>query len=479
MHVILLCRVPPEVESVPDGRFPVSLAAGMPVASLPGAGDDRVEWVRTGWSEPWFPLLPDTEVTRQLEREATALAGLGAKAGPLWVTGPWATRLPLTFSRAGVEALLIPADQLDVPRAGVVAHLDAVLPVVPVFDFGSLSTIDLDPDEAVAVEVRWSELEQAVERVTGLAGCDLTSVSAYLGSHRPSGRRRPVVEDWEVRFEADPDLFVLHRKLVRLVTRVPDRLSAATEAAVLEAERPFTGDRIDRVNRAIVEARIAVDNERRRGDDWLNVSRLDWDADGAEEVHVELAGLSMVVAPHRSAAAPSVDLKSPVWPVSSVPGEPGWTLCHYTTDGEEPLPIELAVIRASEVRGGKAELELTGNLADGTVTLDLALSSTRLVLEFRCEGAPPGLVGPELKFAFSGETSLRVDGGTWLPITKPVAATGHKLRLSDGERQVVMSSLIPCSVFLRPGVDGNGLVAWAHWSTSGTDSHVITLDLAP
>jgi hypothetical protein len=45
--------------------------------------------------------------------------------------------------------------------------------------------------------------------------------------------------------------------------------------------------------------------------------------------------------------------------------------------------------------------------------------------------------------------------------------------------QVVLTSLIPCSVFLRPGIDGVGLVVWAHWGTSGSDAHTLTIDLTP
>ncbi|MGF1668340.1 MAG: hypothetical protein ACFCVC_18930 [Acidimicrobiia bacterium] len=482
MHVILLGRVPLEAV-VADEQVPLALSLSHPRPDAPDIAADSVDWVRTGYSEPWFPLLPDSEIARQLEREATALAGLGVTPGPLWVTGPWTTRLPLVFAAAGVEALLLAADQLDVPRCGVVAHLDAVLPVIPVTTPERLSEFDLAADEAVALDVPFAELGATARRLAATPGCDLTTVTRFLAEHRPSGRRRPLIDDWEARLGSDPDRFILHRKLVRLVTRVPERLGAQAELAVLEAERatPFSGGPVEPAHRAIVAARAAIDAERRRGDDWLRVSRLDWDADGAEEVHLELASLSMVVAPHRSAAVPTLDLKDPVWPASSVPGEPGWTLCRFTDDGEdlEATPIELTVMRASEVKGGKAELELSGALGDGTVTVEMAVSTARLDVTYRLDEASPGQIGPEMKLAFGSSIEVRVDGSAWTGVTGPRALTGHKFRITDGANQVVLTSLIPCAVFLRPGIDGGGLVAWAHWGTSGSDTHALTIDLAP
>lgn len=482
MHVILLGRVPHDA-GVVDELEPLALSLSHPRQHAPEVGAGTIDWVRTGYSEPWFPLLPDSEITRQLEHEAAALVGMGLTPGPLWVTGPWSTRLPLVFAAAGVEALLLAADQLDVPRSGVVAHLDAVLPVIPVTTPQRLAEFDLTTDEAVVLEVPFAELGSTARRLASTPGFDLTTVTRFLAEHRPSGRRRPLIDDWEARLGSDPDRFILHRKLVRLVTRVPERLGAHAELAVLEAERasPFSGGPVEPAHLAIVAARAAIDAERRRGDDWLRVSRLDWDADGAEEVHLELASLSMVVAPHRSAAVPTLDLKDPVWPASSVPGEPGWTLCRFTDDGDdlEATPIELTVMRASEVKGGKAELELSGVLGEGTVTVEVAVSAARLDVSYLLDKARPGQIGPEIKLAFGNPIEVRVDGSAWTAVTGPLALTGHKFRITDGTNQVVLTSLIPCSVFLRPGIDGAGLVAWAHWGTSGSDAHALTIDLTP
>jgi hypothetical protein len=267
------------------------------------------------------------------------------------------------------------------------------------------------------------------------------------------------------------------------VTRVPERLSSTTETAVLEAERAtaFAGGSVTDAHRAIVAARVAIDTERRRGDDWWKVSRLDWDADGHDEVHIELRDISMVIAPHRSAAATTVDCKRPVWPASAVSGEPGWVLCRYASDldGLTPEPIALAEVRSTEARSGTVELELEGTIGTGSVSLDAHVKGVELRLRYRCNDVPTGRLGPELKLAFESTARYRVDGSEWQTITDVTAAAGHKFRITDGEHQVVLSTLTPCSVFLRPGIDGTGIVAWPHWAIDGSATLELVVDMRP
>lgn len=488
---MLLARVPTDPEhasaflaDLASKPYPVSLVLPhpLPLEEVLGLDPDRVEWVRTGYSEPWFPLLPESEITRQLEDEASALVDAGVVPGPLWVTGPWATQLPGSFKRAGVEALLIAARSLDVPAPGVVAYLDAVLPIIPVYT-NELPDAQASDDEAIAIEVSPDRLDEMAGTIRDRTHCDITTVTTFLAHHRASGRRRPHIDDWEARFGSDADRFILHRKLVRLVTRVPDRLGAAAERAVLEAERAdaLSGGSLGAAHRAIVEARIAIDSDRRRGDDWWRVSRLDWDADGGEEIHVELPALSMVVAPHRSGAVPTIDSKRPVWPVSAVAGEPGWTLCRFSADleGLDAEPVELTEVRTTEARGPSVEVELAGEIDHGNVEIDAEVHELTVTLRYRLERLPAGRIGPELKLNLAAGTRLRVDGSEWLDVTEPVAVAGHKLRITDGEHQVVLATLTPCSVFLRPGLDGTGIMLWPHWTTAGTAMHELTIDMTP
>jgi hypothetical protein len=338
-------------------------------------------------------------------------------------------------------------------------------------------------DHCAVIQVEHDEIAEAAAWIAGRPGADLTTIGSFLGDHRPVGRRRLAIDDWEARFAGDPDRFVLHRKLVRLVTRIPERLSTAAELAVLEAERPvgFISGSVDQTHEAIVAARVAIDAERRRGDDWWKVSRLDWDADGGSEIHVQLPSISMVIAPHRSGSVPNFDLKKPVWAASSIAGEPGWTLCRFSSDleGMEATPFEMSEVRTTEVRGATVELELAGKLGNGTITLTVAAHDRRLTLKYTTDGVPVGRIGPELKFALGHDAKLRVDGSEWLAVTEPSGRAGHKLRVSDGVHQVVMSSLTPLSVFVRPGVDGRGLVFWPHWATTGVGAHELEVDLTP
>jgi hypothetical protein len=492
MHVVLLLRVPSDVDAatsllaeVGDARFPAALAVP---ADLVGAvanqlsslrERDDLEWVRTGYSEPWFPMLPAREIRRQLTREAAALESAGLSPGPLWVTGPWDPHLPSTVE--GVSTLLLGSDTLEEQTYGVVSHLDYVLPVLPVVP---LPQLRMAPGDAVVV-VELPPGASFTEEATKLAatpGCDLTTAGRFVRDHLPRVRHRPVAADWEPRPEAQPDLAVLHRKLVRLVTRVPERMGDTAELAVLDSQRgsPFSGGDVLEAQRALIVARTAVDQERRRGDDWGKVTRLDWDADGRVETHMELPSLSIVSAPHRSASLPLVDVKNPPWPISSVPGEPGWELCRWVTDLEsgEATPIELVEDRVTELRGGAVVLEMHGTAADGSISVTIEASERRIAIRYALETTPPGWIGPELRVLFEHAARIRVDGSEWREVAEPMAIAGHKIRITDGEMQVLISSITPTECFVRPGIEGSGLVVWPHWACPGSGSYEISVDLA-
>jgi hypothetical protein len=174
------------------------------------------------------------------------------------------------------------------------------------------------------------------------------------------------------------------------------------------------------------------------------------------------------------------DLKDPVWPVSSVPGEPGWEVCRWVTDLEsgDSTPIELVEDRVTEARGGAVILEMRGDAGDGSLNLAIEANRRRVHLRYRLENTPPGWIGPELKLMFAQVARVRVDGSAWVDVTEPTALAGHKIRLTDGETQVLMSSLTPTECFVRPGIEGSGLVVWPHWASPGSGSYEVTVDLA-
>lgn len=496
MHLIPLLRVghdPDEAETnlsailASSACCSVALPAGV-VAALShelrlALTGPAFEWVRTGYSEPWFPMLPERETTRQLVSEESVLRAAGLEPGPLWVTGPWAHHLLPTFRESGVEALLLDIDVLGAPSSGVVSHLDTVLPVVPVVRIEQLDRMDVDCDDAAAVLLPAGEPVTAIHALAARSHCDITSVAGFLAEHRPAGRRRPSTVDWERAIAADPDRMVLHRKLVRLVTRLPERLSDHAESAVLAAEAgsAFEGEDPEASSTRMLEARVAVDRERRRGDDWSRVTRLDWAADGTTDLHVETASMSMVVSPDLSASVASLDLKRPPWAASTMLGEPGWKLMRLVEEPEsgDSTPVHLEESSVTESRGGDVRVDLVGALQEGAIELRISVGAEGLALRYTLDLSSPAWVGPEMRVAFGDHPRYRLDGSPWTEITGPLALAGHKLRVADADgRQLLASSLNPCSIFIRPGVEGRGLVIWPHWSSDGTGDYRLEVRLS-
>jgi hypothetical protein len=369
------------------------------------------------------------------------------------VTGPWEPHLAGAFAAAGVTTLLLASDRLSHPGPGVVSHVDTVLPVYPVGDPPGLVVETLPPD---------------VEPV---------SFDDLARQNPPVAPQRPRADDWQGLLLSAPRLVVLHRKLVRLVSGIPERVDPETESALLAAEagRWYRGEpRPVPAHTALIEARHRI--ETRRGDDWGTATRLDWDGDGAEEVHVELPRLSFVIAPHRSGAVPTLDLKQPTWPVTGSEIDPGWILCHAMNDGI--VEVSLAVSAVEERRGGSVSVGLVGSLGPGRVSCSLAASGSTLRLRYQLTDAEAVLLGPQLKLAMGASTTLRVDGGPPTALDPPVAVSGHRFRLTDEDRHVVFSSSTPLRCFAQAEVvDAEGLVVWPHWPAADAVSFELAIDL--
>ncbi len=488
MHVALLHQLSTDLDDV---LFELDTIAGLPVTvtadgvtieALAEAGvpiPKSITWGRTGWSAPWFPMLPDTEADRQLVREAAAISSLGLEPGPLHLVGPWDSTLPSALTRNGVEAVLIPLAVVGRPGTGVVAHLDAVVPCVSVVAPDALVEALDDPtltDDLVVVEAGdVEELQSVANTAIDRAGCDLTTVATFLTDHRPGGRVHPRSEDWERRLER-AEVHIHHRKLVRLMTRVPDRISDETEQSILTAQAgaAFAGE-MAIPHHALIEARRAIDDDRRRGQDWGKVTRLDWDADGRDEVHVELPDISMVVAPHRSAAVPTIDLKRPVWPISALSTEPGWELVRYVAGSERvPADIVFEVESFAETKTGEVAITMDGILGQGSIRVNVEAGNGAVQIGYELSDIDPGLLGPGLRLRF-GDARSRSDGSSWTPVDEPRATAGHRIRIEDGEHRASIESLSPIRCFLRPAEDG--VIAWPHWDAGRGGTYRLTIHL--
>lgn len=430
---------------------------------------EGAEFIRTALGSPDPTVLPVPVLERMIQREIDGAGRLGFAGNVLATKRPWPVHLLPTLTRNGIGGLIVGGPELTVP--GVVSYLDAVLPVT------GAGTGQESGDELAVWIVGVDDAESALASIP--LGC-ATTPGVYFTEHRMVGRAvvHPEAE------MPDPDLDLIRRKIIRLSTRVPERTadevldSVAAVAATLADPPPphLRAQVLGEAHRHLISARRAIDLARRRGDDWASVTRIDWDGDGSEDLHIELPQASLVLDLAEGGTILVLDDKQETRPLGTlVDGPIGHLLRHQQTDGESANFGTLAIDLLEESRD-RTRARLSGRIAGGSVECDLVLEGLTLVLGYRLDGVPEGRFGPELALDLP-EARIRVDGGEWRTIgEEPLAVEGHRIRITGGdERSVLYSSRFPASVFAR-AVTG-GVVVWTHWLTPGAGTYEIAARL--
>ncbi len=449
---------------------------GVPLSvRLPGAAVERVSqdepelwdllshqdilWLAGGFSDPILVMLPDEARAAQLRRERTALDGAGLSARAMWIADAWAPDLVSLTSEEGYELILADASLLPtlpdrpgaVERAGVTVTALAVADTVPEHD---------DSDDLCAVRVEPDELSRLVHLHRGL----FISPDGYLVDHLPGERIVPETTMPGLPAEVEP----FYRKVLLLTRDMGDRTPGQDLLFALQTRELLqVGHVDDEARRALIAARASLDRARHRGDGWVTVREVDWDADGVEELHVETSSASLIIDPV-TCTLEVWDDKPAEWAVTAATTV---LMRRLTENGDEPTPEPMRVGLRSEGRG-----EALVMLEDrrGSVCR-LEIQGRALLVELTSAPGPSSRIGPEFPLAMRG-ARLRVDGGEWQETDEPLAATGHRFRLTDEEHTLVVEAARPSEMFTRPLPDG-GLVIWPHWVTS--DDSVYRLTLTP
>lgn len=431
--------------------------------ALESLDQDRVLWLAGGFSDPLLTRISPNAVRLQLERERTAMDVAGISPGGLWVDGEWEPALVSVASDAGHRLVFFSADVLaekstapgPIERAGTAVIGIPVFPEAP----------DVEGDGLVAVIVDSDGLEEFVSR----HGPQLASVSRFLSEHGPRERLEPRLAVPE----PDPSREPFYRKLV-LRTAAQGGRSPVQDALLRLQSREhlldpgFADPEVD-----LLDAAIALDLALKRGDNWVEVTDIDWDADGTDEVHIETVAASLVVDPAEGVLA-FWDDKAGRWPITAVhPPVPAVLLRRLVgEEGAEPEPERLFVQGRGQGRGqaflslgsdtgSSVRLELDGR----ALSLELTVSATELVR-----------MGPEFPLRLR-TPRIRVDGGQWRDATEPLAVSGHRFRLVDDDHSILISALRPCELFVHP-LESGGLVVWPHWLTDGTGTYHISMSPA-
>jgi alpha-amylase len=279
-------------------------------------------------------------------------------------------------------------------------------------------------------------------------------------------------------------------------------------------------------HRHLITAQTIIDAQHHRGRAWSYMRRLDWDADGREEVEVELPDQAWVVDPAEGGCLLYYDDKPSRWSIGDVVArrfEPyhaelaetqtydrhprRWLIDHVlpTTATVEsfagsapgellPLPETKYEIEEATEGRGSALIRLSG--LGGKIQKRIEAEDRKLQIGYRIERLPEGRFGPELPVTvWEGAGEIRADGGSWQNIDQPLSLAGHRFRLRhNGINTYVLVALRqPGALFcapIRTTVRGDagfisilqGVVLWPHWSTTGEGHYEMTIeigDIAP
>ncbi|MFP3913858.1 MAG: hypothetical protein ACLFWM_03215, partial [Actinomycetota bacterium] len=238
---------------------------------------DRIQWLAGGFSDPVLTALPPDAAALQLEREAVAMDAAGVAPAGLWVGDVWEPGLVSLAADLGLSYAFVSASLLDpvpfrpgpVERAGEAVMVAAVARTVP----------QGWPDDALAaVECGPDELEEMLSRLRGR----IVTPDAYLASHAPGSGVEPRV----VSATLPPQREAFYRELLVLTRDHAQRRPGRDGVLRLHSREHLLGEDTEEADRLLLDARRALDRSRHRGDTWVELRSLDWDADGLDEVWI-------------------------------------------------------------------------------------------------------------------------------------------------------------------------------------------------
>ena len=423
---------------------------------------NQLSWLAGGWSDPILAALPAAAAQSQIDREATAMAAAGIVPAGLWLDHSWEPGLIDFANENGFRILLVTRNLFETVTnsPGVVERAGTAAVVVPVLD--SPPPGNQTGDGLVTVADRVEGISRIVK-----GRQFLTTPDRYLATHPVPGR--VVLRSGAPGRSPEADVFF--RKLLRIAADWGDRKSALDSVLSLQSREyvtdimPGADDQV-----LLVKTRKEVDRVLHRGDSWVTSVEIDWDADALPETVLETAHASLVVDP-ADGSIPVWDDKTSQWPITAVSPVSPLVLVHQMTpEGNEPpgLPMELA-----ETIKGRAEATVLLRDHRGLMCR-VRLVERSVEIEITVPKIDQVWIGPEIPVALNAaETEVRVDGGDWVPVPEPVGFSGHRFRIRDNSKAILMSAARPAQFFVRPL--SHGMVVWPHWSTAGEASYQLAI----
>ncbi len=535
----------------------------------------QIEWMGGAMYEPILPAIHPRDRIEHLKRmRATINERFAQDPVTAWIPERvWEPSLVDSLVEAGYTA--VPLDDVHFERAGLehldrpylVHHLDQLITAYPisvdlryaapredpVVLIESLRHLHEHDPTAIAVLADDGEkyglwpgthsqvygtdgwLDRFFAAAEAADWVELTTFEQHLSDHPasertslPPGSYQEMTEwsdgRWEHFLDRYPEADALYRKMLNASNRAAE--SKAPAAALTEVLRGQGNDAYwhgafgglylphlrAETHRRLLAARMAVDEAGRSGRSWVKVHRFDWDADGRDEIHVELPDQSWVLDLDDGAFA-YFDDKPSQWMVPDVVAAhvedyhtdetPSrvhrWlatrTLPIASTPGSleaiGPDVVTAGPFEVDEVDAGRGSVTLTSTSHGGRVRRVLHAENRTFEISYEIDDLPDCRFGPEFPVGvWRGASSLRVDGGPWQAVDMPLALTGHRFRFRhEGRRKEILIALRqPGELYVLPLTTPNrnesgreeiqqGILLWPHWVRPTGGTHRLTVEV--
>ncbi len=498
---------------------------------------EQTELVGGAMHDPFLPLIPDQWRRLQIEAHRRLIAELfGREPVGFWLPEEvWEPAMAWLLHDIGAGYIFLDRSRFEEAEAepghpALVDHLGRTVRILPLLRaparrtgtdpvdavLGRLSHLAAEPAALLAVlafDASWTadQLRTLLTAVSEAEGIDVVPPSraaelparpAALPTHIPPNGpgRAGLLRHSEAN--------VLYRRMLtlageRLPSEASGRLMAAQAGDVYWAG-PDGGILDPRLraaaNEHLLAARRTVDGGRRTRS-WTDLRIRDWDADGHEEIVVELPDQSWVL--HSDGSFRYYIDKPSSWPVADVaaasPRGPRWWLSdRFATAGAGPSVLEDAPgpasqfeLEAGEAARGSVHIKMAAPETGRTLRKEIQARDRTVELTYTLEDFPAGLLGPELPVAVpAGRGRLRIDGGEWLEVDTPLAHTGHRFRFEHIDRgtQILIDLRLPGAIFVAPLVTTvhtalghteiqQGLILWPHYLVGGSSTYVMTVSI--
>lgn len=463
------------------------------------ARNSTAVWLRVGWAEPNLASWPSSARIDQLSAEQSLLDELGVSASGL-LSVAWDPTLITTLASHRIRYLVVETSRLGpITQTGLVSRFSDTLELVPASPLNAISEgatpNSTEPYAGSFQAVLVPHIAQAVERFHGE-----NTVLTTWAEHRVRFPPQPMAtpnshnSDWGSAFTSKSGLSreqnIVRSKLIRFYTGAQPATSTPRHTDLLSTQHhqiftPATPPQLCHTAQgALIGVQQELDREQ-RGENWAQITWLDWDQDGTEEIEVQQPQLGYVYDPIEPGRLLYLDYKPNRWPVTGFSPSDGFptgislALAEYPHHPPAPFPLTSAT--PVEEQKGKVCFQLHSSDSAQGLRVVVETNQNRLTIGYR--QSPEGKkitepIGPFIPLFFGGDTvRYRVDGSPWQQVTRTVQRNGHRVRFQTPTSQARMDLSTPSQITISFYPE-QGIGVWVKWRTSSQHHYQFQMELS-